>query len=445
MPYLFQAAHRPTSIERYRLHIYQTMHRELFFSAIISIKNSNKTRERKNKTVINNQFYSDRVENFLGKTSDIIMKNGKLLSILYLFVIIISLFGISKLTVDLNRKQMFGDKLPHSKNQNYVSNSSIGASNAYNIALLFPDKNGAVTGDVLGKVDQLSDFINQAQFVKRTTSINSLIREVNMLRHRGEEEHFAIPEKDSTIRGLIGYSRRVSDESLKSWIDEENKTLKVLVEIYDVSTLKTKAHIDELREEIERLFPPDQYPEFKYLLTGSAIQMSIMNQYITRGLIQSVLSALLVISVMMMIVFRNFKLGLIAMIPNISPIIITGGLMGYMGVPLEFVTMTIAPMIMGLAVDDTIHFINHVKLDYSRTYSYDKSIKNSFIKVGKALILANIILCATFSAFMTSDVPSMINMGIFMVVGMLSALIADFTVTPFIIKLSRPFGKPALN
>jgi predicted RND superfamily exporter protein len=148
---------------------------------------------------------------------------------------------------------------------------------------------------------------------------------------------------------------------------------------------------------------------------------------------------------MMMIVFRNFKLGLIAMIPNITPVIITGGLMGFMGEPLEFVTMTIAPMVMGLAVDDTIHFINHVKLDYSRTGSYDRSIKNSFIKVGKALILANIILCATFSAFMTSAVHSMVNMGIYMVVAMLSALIADFTVTPFIIKLIKPFGKEALT
>ncbi len=103
--------------------------------------------------------------------------------------------------------------------------------------------------------------------------------------------------------------------------------------------------------------------------------------------------------------------------------------------------MTVAPMVIGLAVDDTIHFISHVKKDFYRTGNYDLAIRNSFIRVGKALILANIILCATFSVFTTSSVHSMVNMGIYMVAAMLSALIADFTITPFIIKISRPFGK----
>lgn len=409
------------------------------FSSIISI--GNKSNFKTIGEISDQSEGIDRIEKIIGKFSDTVMKNGAVLTLIYVVIIAISIVGISRLTVDLNRKQMLGDKLPHAINQNYVSASSIGSSNAYNIALVFPEKNGAITGDVLAKVDALTDFIEKTDFVKRTTSINSLIREVNMLRHRGEKEFFEIPEKDSTIRGLLSYSRKVSAESLKTWIDDDNKALKILVEIYDVSTLKTKDHIDELNKEILRLFPKEEYEGFDYLLTGSAIQMSIMNQYITSGLIRSVLTALVVISIMMMVVFRNFRLGLIAMIPNITPIIITGGLMGFMGVSLEFVTMTIAPMVMGLAVDDTIHFINHVKLDYQKTGSYDISIKNSFIKVGKALILATIILCATFSAFMTSDVHSMVNMGIYMVIAMISALIADFTVTPFIIKLTRPFGK----
>ena len=413
----------------------------LLFTAIISLGKNSKIIRGNSKNRHDSIDGIDKVERLIGKVSDVIMKNGIALTIIYVILIIISLVGITRLKVDLNREQMLGNKLPHAKNQNYVSNSKIGASNAYYIALLFPEKNNAVTSEVLRKVEELEEFIGQVDFVKRTTSINSVVKEVNMLRHRGSDDFYTIPEKDSTVRGLISYTRRMSDGSLNSWIDQENKSLKILVEIYDVSTLKTKKHIDELGVEISRLFPGGKYPEFDFLLTGSAIQMSIMNQYITTGLIQSVITALIVISIMMMIVFRNFKLGLIAMIPNITPIIITGGLMGYMGVSLEFVTMTIAPMVMGLAVDDTIHFINHVKMDYGRTGNYDRSIKNSFIKVGKALILANIILCATFSSFMTSDVNSMVNMGLFMVVAMLSALIADFTVTPYIIKLSRPFGK----
>ncbi|MBN2659205.1 MAG: MMPL family transporter [Spirochaetales bacterium] len=411
----------------------------LLFTSILALGENDKSLSKKKALSGSGESGVDRVETWMGKLSDVIMHHGALISVSFFIIMGLSAFGISKLSVDLNRKQMLGDKLPHAVNQNYISESEIGSSNAYNIALIFDGKDSAITPEVLEKVDELTAFINETHFVKRTTSINSLIREVNMLRHRGDESYYSIPEKSSLIRGLVGFTRRSSDRSLKPWINDDNSTLKILVEIYDVSTLQTKNHIDSLEEELKRLFPEDQYPGFRYLLTGSAIQMSIMNQYITIGLIRSVMTALVIISIMMMIVFRNFKLGLIAMIPNITPIIITGGLMGFMGVSLEFVTMTIAPMVMGLAVDDTIHFINHVKQDFNKTGDYMKSIRNSFIKVGKALILANVILCATFAAFLTSAVHSMVNMGIYMIVAMLSALIADFTVTPYIIKLSRPF------
>ncbi len=412
----------------------------LLFSALLSLKREEKALSEKSTEILDSNEGIDRIEKMLGKYSELVMNRGALLTVIFVVVIIISLFGISKLRVDLNTRQMMGNKLQHAIDQNYISDSSIGATNAYSIALQFPEKNGALNGETLKKLDQLVEFIGKDDFVKRATSVNNIIKEVNMIRHRNSEDYYSIPEKDSQIKGLILYARRAMDGTLDSWIDGENKTLRLLVQMNDVSTLKTKAHIDKLNLEILRLFPEAEYEGFDYLLTGGVIKLSIMNQYITKGLIQSVLTALIVISLMMMIVFKNFKLGLIAMIPNITPVIIAGGLMGFMGEPLEFVTMTIAPMVMGLAVDDTIHFINHVKLDYARTGSYDRSIKNSFIKVGKALILANIILCATFSAFMTSSVHSMVNMGIYMVIAMLSALIADFTVTPFIIKLSRPFS-----
>jgi len=413
----------------------------LLFSALISLGKEHPEQIKQAEKITDSGEGIDRIEKLMGKYSEVVMQKGKLLTVIFIVIILISCFGISKLRVDLNTRQMMGDKLQHAIDQNYISDSSIGTTNAYSIALQFSEKNDALTVEVLEKVDELVKLIDQYDFVKRTTSANDIIKEVNMIRHRNSDDYYKIPEKDSQIRGLVLYAKRAMKGTMDSWIDEDNKTLRILVQMNDVSTLKTKAHIDKLNTEINRFFPEENYKNFEYLLTGGVIQLSIMNQYITQGLVQSVLTALIVISIMMMIVFKNFKLGLIAMIPNITPVIITGGLMGFMGEPLEFVTMTIAPMVMGLAVDDTIHFINHVKLDYARTGSYDRSIKNSFIKVGRALILANIILCATFSAFMTSSVHSMVNMGIYMVIAMLSALIADFTVTPFIIKLSRPFSK----
>lgn len=412
----------------------------LLFSAFISIGKDRPELTQKTSHVSDSNKGIDKIEVLIGKFSDMVMSHGVKLTIGFIIIMLISLFGASKLKVDLNTRQMMGNKMQHAIDQNYISDSSIGATNAYNIALRFPEGE-ALTAKTLQKVEMLTEFINENDYIKRTTSINSIVKEINKIRHRNDPDYYVIPQKDSQVRGLVLYARRAMEGTMDSWIDDDNETLRILVEIYDVSTLKTTKHLESLKKEISTLFPEEEYPGFRYLLTGGVIQLSIMNQYITKGLIQSVFFALLVISIMMMIVFRNVKLGLVAMIPNITPVIITGGLMGFMGEPLEFVTMTIAPMVMGLAVDDTIHFINHVKTDFSRTRDYGESIRNSFIKVGKALIMANIILCATFAAFLTSAVHSMVNMGIYMIVAMLSALIADFTVTPYIIKLSRPFKR----
>ena len=143
---------------------------------------------------------------------------------------------------------------------------------------------------------------------------------------------------------------------------------------------------------------------------------------------------------MMMIVFGSVKLGLIGMIPNIAPVIAAGGIMGYMGVPLEFVTITIAPMVLGLAVDNTIHIINNAKLEFYHNEDYHEAILLTFTSIGKPASKAAFILCSTFIAFLFSKVNNLINMGIYMVIAMAFALASDLYITPLLIKIFKPFG-----
>ena len=147
-------------------------------------------------------------------------------------------------------------------------------------------------------------------------------------------------------------------------------------------------------------------------MSGSTYQMAVMNQYITRGLIRSILTALLMITILMVAVFKSLKLGLASMIPNVFPVLVVGGIMGLAGIPLEFVTMTVAPMIMGLAVDDTIHLVYHLKRDLKKSGDYAASIRHTFVNVGAAITETTVILCITFLVFTVSRVNSIVNMGL---------------------------------
>jgi predicted RND superfamily exporter protein len=144
------------------------------------------------------------------------------------------------------------------------------------------------------------------------------------------------------------------------------------------------------------------------------------------------------ITVLMVVVFRSFKLGLAAMIPNVFPVLVAGGIMGFARIPLEFVTITVAPMIMGLAVDDTIHMVFHLKRDMTRSGNFGESLNHTFKNVGSAITETTLILCLTFLVFTVSRVNSIVNMGIITCSGILAAYAADVLVTPVIIRWLSP-------
>jgi predicted RND superfamily exporter protein len=162
--------------------------------------------------------------------------------------------------------------------------------------------------------------------------------------------------------------------------------------------------------------------------------------YIIHGQVISFAIAFLVITVILMVVFGNVKTGLIGLIPNITPAIVIGGILGFAGIPLDTSTVIIMPMILGLAVDDTIHFINHGKLEFARTGKYRSSITRTFGTVGVALFFTSMILSAVFLIYMTSEVKTYFNTGLLAISGILSALLADYLVTPGLFRYFRIFG-----
>ena len=163
-------------------------------------------------------------------------------------------------------------------------------------------------------------------------------------------------------------------------------------------------------------------------------------QYVARGQVVSFAIALLIIGILMMIAFNSVRIGLIGLIPNIIPAVVVGGLMGLLGYPLDMMTATIMPMILGLAVDDTIHFINHGHLEFDRQGNYLSSIRKTFRVVGTPMIITSVIIAVNFAIYTTSDGATFIHMGILSIAGIMSALLADLCITPVLFQKLKIFG-----
>ena len=220
------------------------------------------------------------------------------------------------------------------------------------------------------------------------------------------------------------------------WVNHDYSVLRSRIDLILFDASELVKEFETIEKRAKELFPDAQLG-----LAGEAMQFARMHNMIVSGEVRSFLTALLVISLLMILVFASFKTGLIGMIPNITPVIILGGIMGYFNFYLDMMTMIIMPMILGVAVDDTIHFVNNIKYEFEKCGNYKKAILNSFEYIGQTLAMTTIILTATFMMYIPSTMNVLSRVGILAGVGLMSALIADYIMTPILILWTKPFGK----
>ena len=183
------------------------------------------------------------------------------------------------------------------------------------------------------------------------------------------------------------------------------------------------------------------FPNSEVSVVGNLPQFTVMQQYLTKGQMWSLVLSAVIIGILLMIVFGNVKLGLIGMIPNLAPALLVGGMMGWLNYPLDMMTACIIPMILGLAVDDTIHFVNHAHLEFSRRQNYNYAVKATFRVAGLAIVMTTLIISATFLGFSISNAIQFAHFGTLAVAGLMSALLADLFITPVLFKMFKVFGK----
>ena len=398
----------------------------LLFPAILSIgrdREVSPTRSHK----------PDAFERAMRRFSDWVYRYGRVIIPIFLAVVAVAFYGLTKLDIDFNAEKMMGTRLPHMKNQVLVSRSEIAVNDSLELVLSMPTDRFKET-EVLEGLDILERRLENLPLVKKTSSLASVVRQINYIMHFRNPKYDVIPDDANSIRALYALAEARFSDELREWVNSDYSDTRVFIELSDFSSREIEGIVGEVDNLVEELFPVGT----AHYMSGSTFQMAVMNQYVTRGLIRSVLTALIMITILMVIVFRSLKLGLAAMIPNVFPVLVAGGIMGFARIPLEFVTMTVAPMIMGLAVDDTIHLVFHLKRDLNESGDFGVSQRHTFVNVGSAITETTLILCLTFLVFTVSRVNSIVNMGLITCVGMLAAYLSDLFVTPVLIRWMRP-------
>ena len=372
--------------------------------------------------------------------SDVVLRNPKKIGVTFIVIAAFLCVGLWKIEAAFDIERTMGISVPYVKEVVDVGRSELGSLYSYDLIVELPNDDQAKEPDQLKRLDKLQQEVAGYELTKRTTSILDILKDLNQTLNDGDSAFYRIPDTEEEVAQMMVLYENAGGTESEYWIDYDYRRLRLMVEISDFNSAQVEREMAQIQDDAQKLFP-----EAKITVVGNIPQFVTMMQYLVRGQMLSFVISILIIGIILMIAFQSIRVGLIGLVPNMMPAIFVGGYMGWMGIPLDMMTATLLPMMLGMAVDDTIHFINHSKLEFDRTQHYRTAIRRTFRVVGVAILITSIITSAVFASFCTSACTMCVNFGLMAIIGILSALAADLFVTPILVNKCKAFGKEKSN
>lgn len=370
-----------------------------------------------------------------------VLEKKTAICIISVIIMIVSAFGILKIQVNMDYMQMMGKKIPYIARTLSMLSGKLGSLYSYNVVVEFDDADEFKNPQQMKALDELEKEAGKQSLTKvssgkpRVQSVTRLIKELNRTLNYDDESFYAIPEEQDMLTQLMFLYEISDSKTLFNWIDGDYKMAYVHVELAKYNASSIVNDLENIKQKAVELFPTA-----RVYVVGEVVNYAEMNGKLVKGELKSFTGSFIIIAILLIIAFSGITTGLIGMIPNITPVLIIGGLMGYCDFNLDMITMTIMPMILGIAVDDTIHFTNHIKFKLEEGLSYKEAVTVSFREIGKTMGMTTFILCMMFFMYTFSPMACLYRVGLLAIVGLGSALVADYTITPILMYMLKPFN-----
>ena len=254
------------------------------------------------------------------------------------------------------------------------------------------------------KIDQLSDFIDSNPAMARPLSMVEGLKFVRQAYYNNDSAHYGLPN-EFDISFLAPYLSMKGDSAGKSnavmklansFIDSNKQTTRISVNMADVGSIQLPKILQSIQTRSAQLFDTAKY---KIVLTGTTVTFLEGSAFIINGLKQSILYAFILIAVCMLYLFRSIRILICSLIPNLIPLVITAGVMGWVGVPLKPSTVLVFSIALGIAIDITIRFLVNYKQDLVHGGGVEKTVVNTIHSTGISIIYTSMVLIAGFAIF----------------------------------------------
>ncbi|MCB0464698.1 MAG: MMPL family transporter, partial [Aequorivita sp.] len=312
-------------------------------------------------------------------------------------------------------------------------------------------KKGVMSLSTLKRIDELQDHIKEISEFAKPLSVAELVKYSKQAYYNGNPEYYQLPNSQEK-NFILSYAKSSNTDTnlLNSYVDSTGQFARITTFMKDTKPDRFGRIEEDLHKEINKVFPADRY---NVSVTGKALVFQKGTHYLVNNLILSLSLAIFLIALFMAWMFRSFKMIIISLIPNLLPLIITAGVMGFVGVPIKPSTILVFSIAFGISVDDTIHFLAKYRQELiAHNWRIKKSVYAALRESTVSMFYTSIVLFFGFSVFTISSFGGTVALGALVSITLLFAMLSNLLLLPtLLLSLERSIAnketmkKPAIE
>ena len=322
----------------------------------------------------------------------------------------------------------------------------------FEISIDTKKKNGVLTYSTIQKIDKLQHAINQYPEFSKPLSLIEVLKFARQSYYNGDSSKYSLPSsmEKNFILGYIPQNVQGSGNNLlKSFLDSTKQVTRVSFQMADVGTNQMDSLKAKILPQVDSIF---NSANFDVKVTGNSVVYAKGTSFLIRNLFQSVLIAIILISLLMALLFTSFRMILVSMVPNIIPLIITAAIMGFSGIPIKPSTIIVFSIALGISVDNAIQYLSRYRHELKASNGAIKqSALNALHEAGFSMIYTSIVLVLGFSVFIVSEFGGTQALGILISTTLLIAMFFNMLVLPSLLLtldkrlVSKSFTEPIIE
>ncbi len=380
------------------------------------------------------------VQRMIRRLEPLVYKAPLSVSIGFFATAVFFFWGITMIRVDTNIGQLISPRNIIRQNMDTVE-ENIGGTMNMEILVETRKTDGLKDPKMLEAMSDLQAYLEtgHSRLVVSTYSLADAVKESYKALNENRQQMYVIPEtRPMLAQTLLLFEGAAPDDRAKL-VTDDYENARISVRIQNRGSYEYIPFMAATHNRIDTLFAPLKaaYPDLRVRITGVFALTMKLADFVSWSQIKSFSLALGVISILFIFVFGSLKGGLISIVPNLFPILAAFGMMGFMGYSLDLDTLLVAPIAIGIAVDDTIHFLTRYRMEQTAGAEPKLAVKHTFREVGQAMVFTSLILSTGFLMFTFCQHNGLSHFGLLSATAIVSAVIADLFFLPRLCILSN--------